>query len=416
MNEQVEAGIGALLGRRQRGRGLEGPFYNSPEIFDADLALIFRRHWIFAAVEPDVPEPGDYVTVDIGASSVIVIRDDDGAVRAFHNVCRHRGSRILEEERGFVGNLVCPYHRWTYDLGGKLRHAPLLPESCDRASLGLKPVHARSVAGLIFICLAEDPPADFEAFAASLTPYLAPHRLQDCKVAKRIDLVESGNWKLTIENNRECYHCDGHPELLRSFFHYFGYGANDVSAAERAHYEGQERVRQEHVARWEARGLPWEAIEHLEDRPTGFRTERLAFVEGAESYTMDSKVACRRLMADFEEKRLGTLHLHTQPNSWHHFLSDHAVTFAVLPLATDRTLVRTTWLVHKDAVEGVDYQLDNLTEVWRVTNEQDARFVRLTQNGTKSPAYEPGPYTSIEYQTAAFCTWYVERLKAGLAH
>ena len=406
--------IGASLGRRRAGYGLEGAFYHDAEIFAADLELIFRRHWIFVAVEPDVPEPGDYVRVDIGTNSVIVVRDDEGEVRAFHNVCRHRGARIVEDERGFVGNLVCPYHRWTYDLGGKLLHAPLLPEECARSSLGLKPVHVRSVAGLIFICLADEAPADFAEFAASFAPYLAPHRLQDCKVAKRIDLVEEGNWKLTMENNRECYHCDGHPELLRSFFHYFGYGANDVSPAERARYERQERVREGHVARWQARGLKWEAIELLEGRSSGFRTERLAFVDGAESYTMDTKVACRRPMADFDEKRLGSLHLHTQPNSWHHFLSDHAVTFAVLPLAVDRTLVRTTWLVHKKAVEGVDYDLENLTKVWSVTNEQDAHFVALAQSGTSSPAYEPGPYTAIEYQTAAFCNWYLQRLQAAL--
>jgi glycine betaine catabolism A len=406
--------VSSLVKQRKPGFSLAASFYNSREVFDLDLELIFGRHWIFVAVEPEVPEPGDYVTVQVGSASVIIVRDDAMQVRAFHNVCRHRGSRILTEARGFVGNLVCPYHQWTYDLTGALLHTESMPEGFDRSCFSLKPVHVRSLSGLIFICLSENPPQDFDDVAATFLPYVSAHRLQDCKVAKQIDIVENGNWKLTIENNRECYHCGGHPELLRSLFHFFGYGANDVSDTQRAYYERYERSLTEHKQRWDGNGLPWQAIEKLHGRPTGFRTERLALEDGAESYTIDTKVACRRLMGELTETRLGSLHLHTQPNSWHHFLSDHAVSFSVLPLAHDRTLVRTTWMVHKDAVEGVHYDADNLTKVWRATNEQDARFVTLAQTGSTSPAYEPGPYSPTEYMVDAFCTWYVERLQAGL--
>ena len=106
--------------------------------------------------------------------------------------------------------------------------------------------------------------------------------------------------------------------------------------------------------------------------------------------------------------------MHHQPNAWFHFLTDHAVTFSVLPLAPDRTLVRTTWLVHEDAVEGEDYDVEALTAVWRQTNLQDGTFVARAQAGVSSPAYEPGPYTASEYQVDAFCTWYVGRLRAAV--
>jgi Rieske 2Fe-2S family protein len=129
-----------------------------------------------------------------------------------------------------------------------------------------------------------------------------------------------------------------------------------------------------------------------------------------ESYTMDTRIACKRLLGDFAEKRLGALSLHTQPNSWNHFLSDHAVIFSVFPISAEKTLVRTTWLVHKDAVEGVDYDLANLTHVWNKTNEQDATFVAWTQMGVRSPAYEPGPYTPNEGQLELFLDWYASRM------
>ncbi len=97
-------------------------------------------------------------------------------------------------------------------------------------------------------------------------------------------------------------------------------------------------------------------------------------------------------------------------------MSDHAVTFCVLPLAPDRTLLRTTWLVHKDAVEGVDYDPANLTAVWEATNRQDSDLVGITQEGVRSPAYTPGPYSPhTEGLVEQFCAWYVERMRAGLA-
>jgi Rieske 2Fe-2S family protein len=99
-----------------------------------------------------------------------------------------------------------------------------------------------------------------------------------------------------------------------------------------------------------------------------------------------------------------------QPNAWLHVMGDHAVTFSVLPIAPDRTSVRTTWLVHRDAVEGRDYDLENLTVVWKQTNDQDRVYVARAHRGVGDPDYVPGPYLPSEYQVDAFCTWYTNRL------
>lgn len=418
MAQDVAASIETLLARRRPGTSLEAPFYVAPEIFEADLRHIFGREWIFAGHAAQVAEAGDYFTLELGTASIVVLRDDDMGLRAFHNVCRHRGARIVAPGSGIVGKLVCPYHQWTYDLDGSLLHAEHMAPDFDRSCHSLKSVHLRDVAGLLFVCLADEAPDDIAALALAMEPYLAPHGLARAKIAHSVDIVEDGNWKLVMENNRECYHCaTNHPELTIALFEYgFGFAPHDADAdraASMAHYEA---VCAQFETTWERAGLPWREIDRLTGCSAGFRTQRLAIDRAGESQTMSTRVACTRLLGDLSEKRLGGLSFWTQPNSWHHFMSDHAVSFCVIPLSPDRTLVRTTWLVHRDAVEGVDYDVDTLTEVWRATNEQDARLVALAQAGVASPAYEPGPYSPYtEGLVEKFCAWYVERLSARLA-
>ena len=407
--------IKSLITTRRPGYSLEAPFYTAPEVLDLDLEVIFGRHWIFVATEAEIPEPGDYISVDIGRDGVIVVRGDDGAVRAFHNVCRHRGSRLVDDTSGCIGRLVCPYHQWTYELTGELLHAPHLDDGIDKSCLGLKRVHLRSVGGLLFVCLAQEPPQDIAAMEAVLAPRLRHFDIRNAKVAKQSDLIEHGNWKLVMENNRECYHCSGsHPELLVSLpEHGFGYSGGAGSNGQDAFPSPEQSAAQE--ADWEASGFPSREVEHLADRATGFRTQRLMLAGSGELMTLDTKIACRRLMGSITETRLGGLHVWTQPNSWHHFMSDHAIVFCVLPIAVDQTLLRTTWLVHKDAVEGVDYDLENLTQVWLATNAQDGALVHRAQRGIRSTAYEPGPYLpSTEVLVEKFAAWYVGRLSAHL--
>lgn len=409
---QESRDLSDLLARRKPGHSLEAPFYTDPGIFEQDMSLIFGRHWIYVGPEVSVPEEGDFITVEIGRSSILIVRGDDMQVNAFHNVCRHRGSRLCQEHKGAVGNLVCPYHQWTYDLKGALMFAEHMGESFDRSQHNLKPVHIRNIAGLLFICLAENPPADIEQMAQEMTPYIAPHRIADCKIATQIDIVEDCNWKLTMENNRECYHCRAsHPELTISLYEYgFGY----MPTAETCDgIEQYNRILEQRHTEWEALGLPSRELDHLDDRITGFRTQRLPLDRGGESETLTGMVASTKLLADFEQRGLGALSFWTQPNSWHHFMSDHIVTFTVLPISAGKTMVRTTWLVHKDAVEGKDYNLKDLTAVWVATNAQDRALVEQSQRGICSDAYEPGPYSPFtEMLVEKFCRWYTGRLTA----
>ena len=157
---QLSNELRSMIARRRPGYSLEAPFYRDKDIFELDMAAIFGRTWIYVGCEPDIPEPGDYFTVPLGKTSIVVARDDDMSITAFHNVCRHRGARLCDGAKGSVGNVVCPYHQWTYGLDGRLANAQRMGASFDAATHGLKPIHVQTVAGTIYVCLAEAAPLD----------------------------------------------------------------------------------------------------------------------------------------------------------------------------------------------------------------------------------------------------------------
>ncbi|WP_221583416.1 SRPBCC family protein [Microbacterium sp. G2-8] len=410
------AEIHALLDERRAGFSLESPFYTDDDLFGLDMRAIFGQHWIFAGSIAELPEPGDYITIDLGPSSLIVLHDDDDGITVLHNVCRHRGARVLTEPSGSTGNLVCGYHSWTYAPTGELLHASAPGElDFDRSCYSLKRAHGRIEAGLIFVCLADEPPADFDDTAHIFRPYIAPHELAKTKVAFQQDIVEEGNWKLVMENNRECYHCDGHPELACSLFPTWGLTDGLIPP----HLDDVWRRNQTAQAALEERcrrdGLPFEVVEELDTRVAGIRISREALDGDGESFSPDGHRLSKKLLGDLRDFRLGRCSMHLQPNSWFHLLGDHIITFAAFPISAHQTLVRTTWLVADDAREGVDYDLESLTHTWKQTNLQDKAFVELCQKGAASPFYEQGPYMRSEYQVEAFITWYIDRMREHVA-
>ncbi|SMD13827.1 aromatic ring-hydroxylating dioxygenase subunit alpha [Rhizobium sp. RU36D] len=414
MLNKFASSISALLDIRAQGHSLPAGLYVRDDVFEADLDVFFSRHWVYAGLECEVPEAGDAVVLDIGKISVIILRDDDNEIRVVRNVCRHRGSRILDAGSTVISKLVCPYHQWTYELTGELAYAPHMGKDFDKSCRGLKPVHFRSIGGLIYICLADTPPEDIDNLEAVMLPRLAPYDIRNAKVAHQVDVIEEGNWKLTMENNRECYHCSAnHPELCVSFVDLdFGFDPDSLSAEDREQAEAHFAMYAERTERWEADGFPSATVEQVRNCETNFRTQRLIIAGAGESQTEDATAASSKLLGQMTRKDLGDVHLWGH-NSWNHFMGDHAVTSMVIPLSADKTLVRTKWLVHKDAVEGVDYDLHKLTHVWIETTNQDAELVARSHAGVMDPAYEPGVYSPFsERALDDFATWYVDRMRA----
>ena len=141
----------------------------------------------------------------------------------------------------------------------------------------------------------------------------------------------------------------------------------------------------------------------------------LSVVMHGESMTMDGKPACKKLLGTLTDSDLGSVRLLNLPNSWNHLQGDHCIAFRVLPLSPQATLVTTKWLVHKDAVEGVDYDVERLSKVWLATNEQDRALAEHNQLGINSKAYEPGPYSqTIEFGVQSFIDWYTGEMQRQL--
>jgi Rieske 2Fe-2S family protein len=194
---------------------LPSRFYTSNEIFEEELERIFYSRWIYVACEADIPKPGDYVTLKLGTRSFFLQRTASGEVRGFYNVCRHRGHELVGGERGNCRRLICPYHNWTYDLDGNLLHARGMDPGFPKEDFGLNQIDVAVIGGLIYVCLNTPAPDDIRAVRTMLSPYLAPYELPKTKIACQKDIIEACNWKLVIENNRECLHCSSnHPELL----------------------------------------------------------------------------------------------------------------------------------------------------------------------------------------------------------
>ena len=399
-----DADMLALLMARKPKHSLPQPFYTDPDLYQIDLQRLFYVDWLFAIPACEIPKTGNFVTMAVGAYSIIVVRGADGEIRAFHNTCRHRGSRICQSAKGSSPKLVCPYHQWTYELDGKLLFARDMDPGFDASQHGLVPVHCRSAGGMVFVCLAETAPP-FDKMAAQAEAYFGPHRLDQTKVAYESTIVENGNWKLVLENNRECYHCSGmHPALCRTFDDNPAIAGNGDGIADPAI--------QAHLDRCEKVGLPSQF--HIDPR-NQWRMVRVPLLGTAESYTMDGKAAVSRRLGQIPINNAGSLLFFHYPNTWNHFLADTVLLFRVLPIGPCETQVTTKWLVHKDAVEGEDYDLKRLTEVWIATNDEDRQVVEQNQLGINSPAYRPGPYSGLqESGVIQFVDWYCDTLQSRL--
>jgi Rieske 2Fe-2S family protein len=406
--------IAGLVASRAQGHSLPGTFYRSDVVYRAEIERIWQRDWLFVGHSCEIPQPGDYLTFAVESDSLIVIRDDDGKINALWNVCRHRGTQICSEPQGRVGRLVCPYHQWTYGRDGSLVSCRGMQEDVDGSTLGLLRAPVRDAEGFIYISLCEDPP-DFTGAAESIGPLAKPQGLRRAKVAKIADYEVAANWKLVWENNRECYHCNvNHPQYIKANFDH--YNADDTS--ERV----QSRIDQA-VARsqkkWDAAGL---AVSHRRSGMTEFpcvgpegwyAANRTPLVEGYVSETMDGKQVAP-LMGDYTDADVGTLRIRTLPNMWHHASCDHAVTTRLLPGGLQRTLVRVTWLVDENAVEGRDYRLEEIMPFWQLTSEQDWKLCEQAQRGVNSSHYIPGPFSAYkEYNVDAFVRWCLHRLSEG---
>ncbi len=357
------------------------------------------RHWLCVGHQSSVANGGDYVLVELASESVIVVRDAGGTLRAFANVCRHRGSRICTEPSGNAQYFVCPYHAWSYGLDGTLRAARHMPEHFDAAAFGLKPIHLRVIEGLVFMSFAKDP-LGLNNVEATLRSCYGPYGWASARIAHHQLYPIAANWKLAVENYLECYHCGpAHPEYSR------------LHALEQP-LPRIEKLNARMNKRTEELGVDiplhdhWAAFENGEEPVYGFR---YALYDGVVTGSPDGKPIAP-LMGKFEDYDGGATSVHLGPASFLLAYADHGVIYRFIPKAPGRCEMEVLWLVRGDAKEGADYDLDRLTWLWKVTSEEDKRIIEQNQLGVNSRYYEPGPYTPMEQNTARHTAWYLREI------
>jgi len=197
---------------------LPARYYTDQQVFRDELERFYCQSWVCAGRADQIPNAGDYFLREVAAESIIVTRDNDQSVRAFYNVCRHRGTRIVTDDAGkFSGRIQCGYHGWTYGLDGRLIGAPHMDEDSGfcREDYPLNKVQAAVWDGHIFINL--DPHSEpLAQQLAELPQKFGPWKMQDLRLHKRIVYDVKANWKLVMLNYNECLHCPVlHPALNR---------------------------------------------------------------------------------------------------------------------------------------------------------------------------------------------------------
>jgi glycine betaine catabolism A len=386
--------IADLLGQAQAGHTLPQPFYRDPDIYEFDVSAVFSRSWLMLGFEAELPEPGSYFSLTIGRHPILVVRGQDEIIRGFHNICRHRGAQLCLEGSGKLSRIVCPYHRWTYGLDGRLVGAARAPEGLSFEGHGLVPIRIERLEGCIYGALTTAAP-DFGPFRDAAAPFLSPYRLGSAKLAYQSTLVEKANWKLVMENARECYHCAAwHPELKVSFPVVFNAGFRVTDGSRNAAYVANMKELGLRVG--PETGLWW----HVGRYPLN---------QGVQTVSADGHpLVAQRLLAT-NGTEIGGLRWATEPNSFCHAFADYAFMFTALPAGPEETRVISKWLVAKEAREGVDFHIPDLTAVWTATNLQDRELAENNQRGINGIDYRPGPYANgAEELVIRFNDWYRE--------
>ena len=392
------------------------------------MAEMWSKAWLWAGLSCQLPKANDYLTYTVGDNSVVITRGTDGVARAFHNVCRHRGSRICREEQGSSAALVCPYHQWTYSpTTGALKHARDMGEGFDARQHGLKEAFCRELHGMLWVSLGERggrgaPHFDFEEAAAVMGGQLRYQGLERVKVALKQRYVVNANWKLVYENNRECYHCNkGHPEYIKANYDTaFSYQRGEGRAPDAGHPQSAEA--QDQIARMSAKwGAQLPGVSCTADSTFPgkgwYRATRNPMRKGWVVESLDGQRVCTRLLGDLPDEDMGSLRVHTFPNHWTHASSDHAVMTRLTPLGRETTEALVLWVVDEGAEEGRDYDLQRMTPFWRLTSEQDWRLCEDNQRGVMSPAYSPGPLSPLKEESVEkFIRWYLTTMQDMIQH
>lgn len=355
-------------------RTLAGGYYTAPAYFAREQAAIFRAMWQFVGRADEVPAPGRWIARALAGVRVVVVRGDDDAIRAFHNVCRHRGTLLCAGDAGAArGHLQCPYHAWTYRLDGALHRAPHMDrvDGFDVDDWPLRPVPLATWAGNLFVWLGDGPPPPLADQLDDLDARFAPWRLGELVTVARRDYQLAANWKLVIANYHECLHCpSAHPQLNRLS----NYLAGD----------------------------------NAPPRP-GWLGASMELAPGVTTLSTLATPPRAPLPGLSDADRRVVLYYAVLPGMLINAHPDYVVVYRLTAIAPDRTDITCQWLMHPDEVARPGFDPADAVEFWDLTNRQDWELSDRAQAGIASAGYRPGPYSHREDMLIAFDRWVLDR-------
>jgi len=359
--------------------------YFADAIWQREKERIFGREWACAGRAEELPAPGDYRVLDLAGESLLVVRTKAGALRAFYNVCRHRGCRLVLDPPAtphpapaghFAGAIRCPYHAWTYTLDGELRTAPFLEEEDGfrREDFPLWPVGVETWGGFFFVNLS---PLEAAAEGRTLLQQLGAvlerlsrYPLAELRTAQRISYDVGANWKVLLENYNECYHCAGvHPELCKVVPAFKQKGGSQLD--------------------WD-RGIPHR--------------------EGAWTFTRSgttSRAPFAGLNDDERTRHKGEL---IYPNFLLSLSAEHVAAFTLWPHGAEHTTIICDFLFHPDEMATPGFDPSDAVEFWDLVNRQDWRICEGVQAGMRARVFEHGYYAPMESASLDIRRYVRERL------
>ncbi|MEA2580276.1 MAG: glycine betaine catabolism [Actinomycetota bacterium] len=354
--------------------GLPGRDYHSPEVFELEQERIFLRGWFCVGREEQLVQPGDFLTADVAGESVILMRGTDGLARAFANVCRHRGTKLLEEPTGHLKSnaVVCPYHSWTYATDGRLIGTPNVhaDDGLDRDAYGLHAIALESWDGFLFLNLSSNPTPLREGLEKDPDEPLAyeRYRLGELRSARTIVYEVETNWKIVVDNYNECLHCPSvHPELVK-------------------------------IVPLYRKGIVLDPT-----RVDGGVT----LADGLYTFTMDGTSTLPQLPNLEEIDRRTYYGYSVFPNLLVNLFSTGVMAYTLLPRSASHTTVISDYLFRPETIEADDFDPSDMVDFLDLVSRQDWDVCERAQRGVVSRFFDRGVYPPQDGLLHRFAERYV---------
>lgn len=388
MTQEAQAAAELYTGLRQVEPTLPGESYYGRESYERDLEAIWYRSWVHVCREADIAQPLEFRTFRIGTQEVLVVRDETGVLRAFHNSCRHRGSQLCTASQGRLKArlLTCPYHAWSYSLRGDLVRVPskTLPEGFDKGDYPLHPVALSVWRGFVFVNLDQDAAGDavdhFDPGSGDLGNWPLENLVTGHVFTKTINC----NWKVFWENYNECLHCPGVHKHLSALVPIYGRGM---------------------MARHDD---PDWALHADNDAPEFSGDLR----EGAETWSADGRAHGPKFPGLSEAEQRAQVYVTHLPSMFVVGHVDYVRSVRLRPLGPEETELTAEWLFSPEALASDTLDLDNIVAFGEEVLREDAQICEINQRGLHSLRYQAGVLMPEEYELHRFHDWVRARLDA----